>query len=44
MLTIWHGVICNGDLIIPPGTQRKLVIKSVYDDIQCVVVATHKKE
>ena len=29
-LTIEHGVIFNGDLIIPPGTYRKLVIKSVH--------------
>ena len=40
---IEHGVICNGDLIIPPETQRKLVIKSVHDDIHCGVVATHKR-
>ena len=40
-LTIEHGVICNGDLIIPPETQRKLVIKSV--DIHCGVAATQKR-
>ena len=32
-LTIEHGVICNEDLIILPEVQRKLVIKSVHDDI-----------
>ena len=32
-----------GDLVIPPETQRKLVIKSVHDDIHCGVVATQKK-
>ena len=37
---IEHEVICNGDLIIPPETQRKLVIKSVSDDIHCGVAAT----
>ena len=37
-----HGVICNGDLIISPETQRKLVIKSEHDDIHCGVVATQK--
>ena len=42
-LTIEHGVICEGDLIIPPETQRKLVIKSVHDDIHCGVVATQKR-
>ena len=41
-LMIEHGVICNGDLIIPPETQRKLLIKSVHDDIHCVVAAIQK--
>ena len=36
-------MICNGDLIIPPETQRKLVIKSVHDDIHCGVAATQKR-
>ena len=40
-LTIEHGVICNGDLIISPETQRKLVIKSVHD-IYDGVAATQK--
>ena len=44
MLTIEHKVICNGDLINPPETQRKLVIKSVHDDIHCGVVASQKKD
>ena len=38
-----HGVICNGDLIIPPETERKLLIKNVHDDIHCEVVATDFK-
>ena len=41
-LTIEHGVICNEDLIIPSETQRKLVIKSVHDDIHCGLAATQK--
>ena len=41
---IKYGVICNGDLIIPPETQRKLVIKSIHDDIDCGVAATQKKD
>ena len=32
-LTMEHGVICNGDMIILSETLRKLVIKSVHDDI-----------
>ena len=42
-LTIEHGVICNGDLVIPPETQRKLVIKIVHD-IHCGVADTQKKD
>ena len=42
-LKIKHGVICNGDLIIPPETQRRLVIKSVHDDIHWGVAATQKR-
>ena len=42
-LTIEHGVICNGDPIIPLEIQRKLVIKSVHDDIHCEVAATQKR-
>ena len=41
-LTTEHGVISNEDLIIPPETQRKLVIKSVHDDIHCGAAITHK--
>ena len=41
MIKQW--MICNGDLIIPPETQRKLVIKSVNDDIYCGVVVTQKR-
>ena len=36
-------MICNEDLIIPPETQRKLVIKSAYDDIHCGVLAAQKR-
>ena len=37
-------MICYGDLIIPlPETQRKLVIKSVHNDIHCGVAATQKR-
>ena len=38
-----HVVICDGDQIISPETQRKLVIKGVHDDIHCRVVATQKR-
>ena len=42
-LMIEHGVIYNGDLIIPQEIERKLVIKSVHDDIHCRVAATQKR-
>ena len=40
-LTIKHEAISNRDLIILPET---LVIKSIHNDIHCVVVATQKKD
>ena len=43
-LMMEHGVICNGDQIIPPETQRKLVTKSVHDNIHCGVSAKQKKD
>ena len=36
-------MICNRDLIIPPETLRKLVIKSVHDDIHYGVAAIQKR-
>ena len=43
-LTIEHRAISNGDLIISTETQRKLMIKSVHDDLHCGVAATKKKK
>ena len=40
--TIEHRVICNGNLITPPETQ-KLVIKSIHNDIHCGVVVIQKR-
>ena len=42
-LTVENGVICNGDLIVPPETQRKIIIKSVHDDVHCGIAATQKR-
>ena len=41
-LTMEHVVICNGDQIITPETQRTLMIKRVHDDIHCGVATTQK--
>ena len=41
-LTIEHGVLSNGDLIIPPET-KKIGDKSVHDDIYCGVAVTQKR-
>lgn len=36
------GVICNGDMVVLPETQRKLLIKSVYDSLHDGITATKK--
>ena len=42
-LTMDKGVICNGDLVVPPQKMRKEVIKSVHDDTHCGLAATQKR-
>nr|XP_047140200.1 uncharacterized protein K02A2.6-like [Hydra vulgaris] len=37
-LTIEKGIVCNGDLIVPPKTMRKIFIKSIHDDIHCGIM------
>ena len=37
------GIICNGDLIVPPLRMRSEVIKNIFDDIQCGITATQKR-
>ena len=32
-LTIEKGIVCNGDLVVPPKTMRRRFIKSAHDDI-----------
>ena len=39
-LTIEKGIVCNGDLIVPPKTMRRRFIKSVHDDIHCGIMQT----
>nr|XP_047146105.1 uncharacterized protein K02A2.6-like [Hydra vulgaris] len=39
-LTIEKGIVCNGDLIVPPKTMRKIFIKSIHDDIHCGIMQT----
>nr|XP_047132676.1 uncharacterized protein K02A2.6-like [Hydra vulgaris] len=39
-LTIEKGIVCNGDLIVPPKTMRKIFIKSTHDDIHCGIMQT----
>lgn len=41
-LTNENEVICNGNLVIAPETQRKHVIKSVHDNIHCGIVYTQR--
>ena len=42
-LMISHGVICYDDLIIALETQRKLAIKSVFEDILGRTVVSQKR-
>ena len=42
-LTMDRGVVCNGDLVVPPQKMRKEIIKSVHDDIHCGIAATQKR-
>lgn len=41
-LTIENGVVCNGDLVVPPESCRRQVFKSVHDDVHCGIAATQK--
>ena len=42
-LTMDRGILCNGDLLVPPQSMRKEIIKSVHDDTHCGVAATQKR-
>ena len=42
-LTIDNDIIFNGDLIVPPQTVKKDIIKSIHDDIHCGIVATQRR-
>ena len=42
-LTMDRGILCNGDLLVPPQSMRKEIIKSVHDDTHCGIIATQKR-
>ena len=42
-LIIERGIICNGDIIVPPETLRKDTSKSIYDDVYYVIRATPRR-
>ena len=42
-LTMDRGIICNGDLLVPPQSMRKEIIRSVHDDTHCGITATQKR-
>ena len=42
-LTIEDGVICKGDLVVPPPTLRKKFIQAVHDDIHCGASSTRHR-
>jgi len=39
-LTVEKGIVCNGDLIVPPPTLRKRFIEAVHDDVHCGALQT----
>jgi hypothetical protein len=43
MLTVEDGVICKGDLLVPPPALRRKFIQSVHDDIPCGSMATRHR-
>ena len=42
-LTMDKGIICNGDLVVPPRRMRKEIIKSIHDDVHGGITATQKR-
>ena len=38
-----RGIVCNGDLLVPPQSMRKEIIRSVHDDTHCGIMATQKR-
>lgn len=38
-----NGVICSGDVIVPPETVRKYIVKYVHDDVHCGITLTQKR-
>lgn len=42
-LTGKKGIICNGDIIIPPQSLRKEVLKGVHDVVHCGITVTQMR-
>lgn len=42
-LTIGKGVICNGDVVVPPAMQRSKIIKCVHNDVHCGITSTQMR-
>ena len=42
-LTVEKCIICNGDIIIPPQSLRKEVLKGVHDDVHCGITVTQMR-
>lgn len=41
-VAVEKAIICNSDRVVPSETQRKILIKSVPDDIHCGIASTQK--
>ncbi len=42
-LSIKDGILCKGDLLVPPAPLRYHMIKAVHDDVHCGVTATRNR-
>lgn len=42
-LSVESGVLCNGDLLVPPPTLRKKILEAAHGDIHCGVIATRNR-
>ena len=42
-LTVENGVLCKGDIMVPPTSLRKKILSSVHDDVHCGIAATRNR-
>ena len=42
-LSCEDGILCKGDLLVPPSTLRNRVLKAMHDDVHCGATATRNR-